>query len=93
MLIPFIYKFHVFLLPLPSYVAGVYLTIRLYVCVVVGLLYFVPAGLYCAYNNLGFVNLQHFDPTTYFLLLQFRVVVTGVVFQVMWKNVYFSEVG
>ena len=49
---------------------------------VVCLLYFVPAGLYCVYNNLGFVNLQHFDPTTYFLLLQFRVVVTGVIFQV-----------
>ena len=60
------------------------MTICIYVCVVVGLLYFVPAGLYCAYNNLGFVNLQHFDPTTYFLLLQFRVVVTGVIFQVIY---------
>jgi len=50
--------------------------------VTVCLLYFVPAGLYTAYNNLSFVNLQHFDPTTYFLLLQFRVVVTGIIFQV-----------
>ncbi|UYV80705.1 hypothetical protein LAZ67_19001450 [Cordylochernes scorpioides] len=46
------------------------------------LLYFVPSFLYCIYNNLAFVNLQHFDPTTYYLLLQFRVVVTGVIFQV-----------
>lgn len=45
-------------------------------------LYFIPAGLYCLYNNLAFMNLVNFDPTTYFLLLQFRVVVTGIVFQV-----------
>ncbi|XP_067938823.1 UDP-galactose transporter senju-like isoform X2 [Watersipora subatra] len=50
------------------------------------LFYFVPAGLYCAYNNLGFVNLKHFDPTTYFLLLQFRVVVTGIIFQLLFKK-------
>jgi hypothetical protein len=46
------------------------------------MLYFVPAFMYCLYNNLAFVNLSAFDPTTYYLLLQFRVVVTGVVFQV-----------
>ncbi|KAJ4447125.1 hypothetical protein ANN_09126 [Periplaneta americana] len=46
------------------------------------MLYFVPAFLYCLYNNLAFVNLSAFDPTTYYLLLQFRVVVTGIVFQV-----------
>lgn len=46
------------------------------------LYYFVPAGLYCLYNNLQFENLANYDPTTYYLLLQFRVVVTGVVFQV-----------
>ena len=45
-------------------------------------LYFVPAFMYCLYNNLTFVNLEAYDPTTYFLLLQFRVVVTGVIFQV-----------
>lgn len=47
------------------------------------MLYFVPAAMYCLYNNLQFVNLATYDPTTYFLLLQMRVVVTGVVFQVM----------
>lgn len=45
-------------------------------------LYFIPAALYCLYNNLQFVNLSAYDPTTYYLLLQFRVVVTGVIFQV-----------
>lgn len=49
-------------------------------------LYLVPAFLYCLYNNLAFVNLQSYDPTSYFLLLQFRVVVTGVVFQVIFKK-------
>jgi len=28
------------------------------------------------------VNLANYDPTTYYLLLQFRVVVTGIIFQV-----------
>lgn len=44
--------------------------------------YLIPAVLYCLYNNLSYINLSKFDPTTYFLLLQFRVVVTGIVFQV-----------
>ncbi|XP_063241485.1 UDP-galactose transporter senju [Bacillus rossius redtenbacheri] len=50
-------------------------------------LYFVPAFLYCLYNNLAFVNLSAFDPTTYYLLLQFRVVVTGIVFQLLFKKI------
>ncbi|XP_047469186.1 UDP-galactose transporter senju-like [Penaeus chinensis] len=49
-------------------------------------LYMVPALLYCLYNNLAFVNLAAYDPTTYFLLLQLRVVVTGIVFQVLFKK-------
>ncbi|XP_066287123.1 UDP-galactose transporter senju-like [Branchiostoma lanceolatum] len=50
------------------------------------LLYLVPALLYCLYNNLQFVNLAVYDPTTYYLLLQFRVVITGVIFQVLFKK-------
>ncbi|XP_071454539.1 UDP-galactose transporter senju [Hetaerina americana] len=50
------------------------------------MLYFVPALLYCLYNNLAFVNLAAFDPTSYYLLLQFRVVVTGVVYQLIFKR-------
>lgn len=49
--------------------------------------YFVPSFLYCVYNNLTFINLTSYDPTTYFLLLQFRVVVTGVVFQFLFKKI------
>lgn len=50
------------------------------------LLYMVPSSLYCLYNNLTFLNLSKFDPTTYFLLLQFRVVITGLIFQVVFKK-------
>ncbi|KAL1505554.1 hypothetical protein ABEB36_005096 [Hypothenemus hampei] len=50
------------------------------------ILYFVPAALYCFYNNLAFINLSSFDPTTYYLLMQLRVVVTGILFQVIFKK-------
>ncbi|CAF0809004.1 unnamed protein product [Adineta steineri] len=50
------------------------------------LLYFIPSALYCLYNNLAFINLSSYDPTTYFLLLQFRVVVTGVIFQFLFHK-------
>lgn len=50
--------------------------------------YMVPSILYCVYNNLAFVNLLKFDPTTYYLLLQFRVVITGVIFQVFVISEY-----
>ncbi|XP_034942844.1 UDP-galactose transporter senju [Chelonus insularis] len=50
------------------------------------LLYMVPSCLYCFYNNLAFVNLAAFDPTTYYLLLQFRVVITGIIFQIIFKK-------
>ena len=40
--------------------------------------YLVPSALYAVYNNLSFLSLAKFDPTTYYLLLQFRVVVTGI---------------
>ncbi|XP_070577134.1 UDP-galactose transporter senju-like [Ptychodera flava] len=55
------------------------------------LLYFVPAGLYCLYNNLQFVNLAEYDPTTYYLLLQFRVVVTGITFQLLFNRILSSR--
>ncbi|CAH1173576.1 unnamed protein product [Phaedon cochleariae] len=51
------------------------------------ILYLIPAFLYCLYNNLAFINLSLFDPTTYYLLLQFRVVVTGILFQFIFKKV------
>jgi UDP-galactose transporter len=48
--------------------------------------YFIPAVLYCLYNNLQFTSLSWFDPTSYFVLMQFRVVVTGVLFQFIFKK-------
>eukprot|EP00118_Oscarella_pearsei_P005512 m.25379 g.25379 ORF g.25379 m.25379 type:complete len:357 (+) comp28797_c0_seq3:123-1193(+) len=51
-----------------------------------GLLYFVPAFLYCLYNNLAFINLANYDPTTYFVLLQFRVVIMGFVYQCLFRK-------
>ncbi|GAB1861637.1 CMP-sialic acid transporter [Camponotus japonicus] len=50
------------------------------------LLYMIPAFLYCLYNNLAFVNLARFDPTTYYILLQLRVVLTGIIFQVIFRK-------
>ncbi|CAL7945262.1 unnamed protein product [Xylocopa violacea] len=50
------------------------------------LLYMIPSFLYCLYNNLAFVNLAAFDPTTYYVLLQFRVVMTGIIFQVVFDK-------
>ncbi|XP_074595807.1 UDP-galactose transporter senju [Brevipalpus obovatus] len=49
-------------------------------------LYMVPAALYCLYNNLAFINLRNFDPTTYFILLQLRVVITGLFYQFIFKR-------
>eukprot|EP00123_Amoebidium_parasiticum_P013997 comp22273_c3_seq1/m.32946 comp22273_c3_seq1/g.32946 ORF comp22273_c3_seq1/g.32946 comp22273_c3_seq1/m.32946 type:complete len:297 (-) comp22273_c3_seq1:537-1427(-) len=49
-------------------------------------LYFVPAFLYSISNNLTYTNLSRNDPTTFYLLLQLRVVVTGVMFQLLFKK-------
>lgn len=46
----------------------------------------VPALLYCLYNNLAFLNLSIFDPTTYFILLQLRVILTGIIYQCLFKK-------
>lgn len=34
------------------------------------LFYLIPAVLYCIYNNLTYVSLSYFDPTSYYILLQ-----------------------
>jgi len=49
-------------------------------------LYLTPGPLYCMYNNLAFVNLASFDPTTYFMLLQLRLLICGVVYQILFKR-------
>ncbi|KAL7689682.1 putative nucleotide-sugar transporter [Plasmopara halstedii] len=50
------------------------------------LLYFVPSGLYAVYDVLSYINLRAFDASTYFLLLQFRLVVTGILHQIMFSK-------
>lgn len=48
--------------------------------------YFIPSGLYVVYDVLSYVNLRRFDAPTYFLLLQFRMVITGVLHQFMFQK-------
>lgn len=49
-------------------------------------LYMIPSILYCIYNNLIYVNLSHYDPTTYYILLQLRIAVTGIVYQILFSR-------
>jgi len=48
--------------------------------------YVVPALLYCVYNNLVYVNLSFFDPGTYNVLMQLRIVMTGVLYQLLFAT-------
>lgn len=51
-------------------------------------LYLVPASLYALYNNLAFYALSRFDPATYFVLMQFKIVVTaGLAVTLLGKRV------
>jgi len=43
--------------------------------------YFVPALMYCVYNNLTFTVLAVVNPSTYAILQQFRLVVTGLLYE------------
>jgi len=48
--------------------------------------YCVPALLYCVYNNLVYLNLSTFDPGTYNVLMQVRIVMTGLLYQVIFSK-------
>jgi len=48
--------------------------------------YCIPALLYCVYNNLVYVNLAAFDPGTYNVLMQVRLVMTGVLYQALFAK-------
>lgn len=48
--------------------------------------YFFPALLYCMYNNLVYVNLTVFDPGTYNVLMQLKIVLTGVIYQLVFSK-------
>ena len=48
--------------------------------------YMIPAFLYCFYNNLAFTNLANFDPTSYFMFMQTRLLMTGFIYQFLFKR-------
>lgn len=48
--------------------------------------YAVPALLYCVYNNLVYINLAAFDPGTYNVLMQVRIVMTGILYQWLFSK-------
>lgn len=48
--------------------------------------YLIPSGLYALYDILSYINLRAFDASTYFLLLQFRMVITGLLHQFMFQK-------
>ena len=50
------------------------------------LYYLIPSGLYGLYNNLTFVSLSVMDPATYYILLQFRIAVTAIIYQMLFKR-------
>jgi len=56
-------------------------------------LYLLPAALYCVHNNLTFVALSMFDPPAYFILMQFRLVVTALVYRAMFKKKFSKHQG
>lgn len=45
-----------------------------------GLYYAVPSGIYAVYNNLTYSNLTLFDPATYQVFMQTRILFTGVLY-------------
>jgi solute carrier family 35 (UDP-sugar transporter), member A1/2/3 len=46
----------------------------------VGIYFAVPSGIYAVYNNLTYFNLSAFDPGTYQVFMQTRVLFTGVLY-------------
>eukprot|EP00439_Symbiodinium_sp_Y106_P019257 s6301_g2.t1 len=48
--------------------------------------YAIPAVLYALYNNLLYVNLAAFDPGTYNVLLQLKIALTGVLYQLLFAR-------
>lgn len=67
-----------------------------------GMKFIVPAGLYAIYNNLTLIGLSIFDPASYFVLMQLRVVVTGLMHSrvfgrritfIQWIGLFFVMLG
>ena len=51
-------------------------------------LYLVPSSLYAVYNNVSFHSLAVFNPTSYFMFMQIRLLLTGLVYQVTKQNIF-----
>ncbi|XP_071834505.1 UDP-galactose transporter senju-like [Apostichopus japonicus] len=49
-------------------------------------LYSIPAFLYSLSNNLSFINLSLHDPTTFIIMMQLRIVLTGVIYQILFQK-------
>eukprot|EP01094_Clydonella_sp_ATCC50884_P029911 TRINITY_DN9554_c0_g1_i1.p1 TRINITY_DN9554_c0_g1~~TRINITY_DN9554_c0_g1_i1.p1 ORF type:complete len:280 (+),score=92.79 TRINITY_DN9554_c0_g1_i1:355-1194(+) len=51
-----------------------------------GVYFAVPAFIYTLYNSLFFFNLIHFDPVSYRVLINMRIIWSGVLFQVFFAK-------
>lgn len=51
-----------------------------------GVYYAVPAFIYTLYNSLFFLNLRFFDPVSYRVLINMRVLFSGVLFQIIFSR-------
>jgi len=58
---------------------------------VVMLKYSLQSALYGTYDVLSFVSLSHVDPSTYVIVMQFRLVVTGIVWELGFKKAMSQE--
>lgn len=56
-----------------------------------GIYYAVPSGIYAVYNNLTYLNLENFDPGTYQVFMQTRVLFTGVLYTIILKRAITSR--
>jgi UDP-sugar transporter A1/2/3 len=52
----------------------------------IGLYYAVPSAIYFIYNNFTFFNLNIFDPATYQVFMQTRVLFTGVLYSIIFHK-------
>lgn len=50
------------------------------------MLYLIPAGLYAAYDCLGYYNLSQVDSPTYFIVMQVRILVTAFIHQYVFQK-------
>ena len=51
-----------------------------------GIYFAVPAFIYTLYNSLFFFNLIHFDPVSYRVLINMRILWSGILFQIFFSK-------